>query len=149
MSRGKFGGVEGKREPMAILLQDCTNVGVRGVGGQTEGGGRIWIGKESGLVKGRLGSLEGGGHRRSPVEGSRRALECIGERLEKTGGMRKETGVKVDEAKKTLEVLNSLWLGVLENGVYVGGEGKDTCGNDMVAKEGDRRLSKGAFGEVD
>ena len=76
-------------------------------------GGGIWMGKESGLGKGGLGSLEGCSHRRSPVEGAGRALKSISEGLEETGGMREETAVKVNEAEKTLEVFNSLWLGVV------------------------------------
>ena len=76
-------------------------------------------------------------------------LEGISEGLEKTGGMRKETAVEVNEAEETLKVLNSLWLGVVENGVHIGGKGSDAGGGDLVAKEGDRRLGKGAFGEID
>ena len=60
-----------------------------------------------------LGSLEGGGHRRSPVEGAGRALKGISEGLEEAGGMREETAIKVNEAEKTLEVFNSLWLGIV------------------------------------
>ena len=42
-----------------------------------------------------------------------------------------------------------MWLGVVENGVAIGGKGSDARGGDLMAKEGNRRLGKGAFGEVD
>ena len=37
LSWGKFGGVKGEREPVAmlLLLKDSTNVGVRGISGKT------------------------------------------------------------------------------------------------------------------
>ena len=63
--------------------------------------------------------------------------------------MGKETVVEVDQAKETLEILNSVWLGVMENGVDIGGKRSDASGSDLMAKEGNRRLGKGAFGEVD
>ena len=51
---------------------------------------------------------------------------------------------KVNEADEVLKVLNSLWPGVVQNGVHVGGEGSDAGGSDLVAKERDRRLDKAA-----
>ena len=62
--------------------------------------------------------------------------------------MRKERAGEVDENEEALKVLNRVWLGIVENGVYVGGEGSDAGGGDLVGKEGNRRLGKGAFGEV-
>ena len=80
------------------------------------------------MGKGRLGSLEGCGYRRSPVEGAWGTLKGIGEGLEETGGVREEMAVKVNEAEEELKVLNSLWPGVVENGVHVGLEERDAGG---------------------
>ena len=104
--------------------------------------------EEGGLGKSIFGSLERGGHRGSPVEGARRTLKSISEGLENTGGMRKEMVVEVNKAEEALKIFNSVWLGIVKNGVYIGGEGSDASGSDLVAKEGNRRLGKGAFGEV-
>ena len=76
----------------------------------------------------------------------RETLESISEGLEKT--MRKETAVEVNKAKEALKILNKVRLGVVGNGVNIGGKGSDASGSDLVAKEGNRRLGKGAFGEV-
>ena len=78
------------------------------------------------------------------VEGAWGTLKGIGEGLEETGGVREETVEKVNEAEEVLKVLNSLWPGVVQNGVHVGGEGSDAGGSDLVAKERDRRLDKAA-----
>ena len=153
LSWGKFGGVEGKGEPVAMmpLLKDSTNVGVRGirgvrgVSGETDGGSGIRMREEGSLGKGRFGSLERCGHRGSPVEGAASTSKGISEGLEKTGDVRKETVVEVNRTEEALKVLNSLWLGIVENGVYIGGKGSDASGGDLVAKEGNRRLGKGAF----
>jgi len=69
--------------------------------------------------------------------------------LEDASGARNETAVEIDEAKEALEVLHSVRLRVVEDGVHMGGHGSDAGGGDLVAEEGDRRLSKGALGEVD
>ena len=150
LSRGEFGGVEGKGEPVAMmpLLKDSTNMGIRGISSKTDGGGGIRMREESCLGKGRFGSLERCGHRGSPGESAGRTLEGISEGLKKAGGMRKKRAGEVDENEEALKVLNSVWLGIVENGVYVGGEGSDAGGGDLVGKEGNRRLGKGAFGEV-
>ena len=66
------------------------------------------MGEEGGVGKGRLGSLEGCSHRRSPVEGAWGTLKGISEGLEEASGMRKETVVKVNEAEEVMKVLNSL-----------------------------------------
>ena len=54
LSGGKFGGVESKGEPVAVmpLLKDSTNMGVRGVSSKTNGGGGIRMGEEGCLGKG-------------------------------------------------------------------------------------------------
>ena len=115
LCRGKFGGVKGKGEPVTMvpLLKHSTNVRVGSVSGETDGGGWIGMGEESGLGKCRFSSLEGGVHRRSPVVKAGGALKSISEGLEETGGVRKETAVEINEAKETLRVLNGLWLGVV------------------------------------
>ena len=147
LSRGEFGGVEGKGEPVAMmpLLKDSTNMGIRGISSKTDGGGGIRMREESCLGKGRFGSLERCGHRGSPVEGAASTSKGISEGLEKTGDVRKETVVEVNRTEEALKVLNSLWLGIVENGVYIGGKGSDASSGDLVAKEGNRRLGKGAF----
>ena len=151
LSGGEFGGVESQGEPVAMmsLLKDSSNMGVRGVSSKTNGGSGIRMGEEGCLGKGRFCSLERSGHGRSPVESAGRTLEGISEGLEQAGGVGKETAVEVDQAKETLEILNSVWLGVVENGVDIGGKRSDASGSDLMTKEGNRRLGKGAFGEVD
>ena len=76
-------------------------------------------------------------------------MECIGEWLENAGGVGNKTAIEVNEAEEALEVLNSLWLRIGEDGVYIGGEGSDAGGSDLVAKKGDRGLGKSALGKVD
>ena len=151
LSGREFGGVESQGEPVAMmpLLKDSSNMGVGGVSSKTNGGSGIRMGEEGRLGKGRFCSLERSGHGRSPVESAGRTLEGISEGLEQAGGVGKETAVEVDQAKETLEILNSVWLGVVENGVDIGGKRSDASGGDLMAKEGNRRLGKGAFGEVD
>ena len=134
---------------MVPLLKDSSNVGVRGVSGETDGKGGIWMGEEGGLGKSIFGSLERGGHRGSPVEGARRTLKSISEGLENTGGMRKEMVVEVNKAEEALKIFNSVWLGIVKNGVYIGGEGSDASGSDHVTEKRERRLSKGALGQID
>ena len=80
----------------------------------------------------RFCSLERSGHGRSPVESAGRTLEGISEGLEQAGGVGKETAVEVDQAKETLEILNSVWLRVVENGVNIGGKRSDASGGDLM-----------------
>ena len=110
-----------------------------------DGGSGIRMREEGSLGKGRFGSLERCGHKGSPVEGAASTSKGISEGLEKTGDVRKEMVVEVNRTEEALKVLNSLWLGIVENGVYIGGKGSDASGGDLVAKEGNRRLGKGAF----
>ena len=59
LSGEKFGGVEGEREPAAMLplLKDSTNVGVRGVSSEADSGSGIWMGEGGWLGQGQTWQL--------------------------------------------------------------------------------------------
>jgi len=63
--------------------------------------------------------------------------------------VRKKTAVEIDEAEESLEVLDCVRWGVVENGLDVGREGGDAGGCDGVSEEGEGGLGKHTFGWVD
>ena len=107
------------------------------------------MGQEGGVREGLFGLLKGMGHRRGPGKGFWRANEGIGERAEDGGGMRNKTAVEIDEAKEALKVFDGGGLGIVSNGLNMGGKGSDAGGGDMMAKKVNSRLGKRAFLGVD
>ena len=63
--------------------------------------------------------------------------------------MRKKTAVKVDEAEKTLEILEGGRERILTDGINVRGEGSNAGGGDSVAQEGEKGLGENTLGEID
>ena len=102
------------------------------------------MGQEGGVIEGLFSLLKGMGHRRGPGNGFGRANEGIGEGAEDGGGMRNKTAVEIDEAKEALKVFDGGGLGIVSNGLNMGGKGSDTGGRDMMTKQaGQKSISWG------
>ena len=89
-----------------------------------------------------LSLAESLGHRRSPGEQFWSTDVSIGEGAENSGGMGNKTAVEINEAKKTLKILDRSGLRIVENGLDMGGKRGDASSCDMVAKEVNRGLGK-------
>ena len=63
--------------------------------------------------------------------------------------MGNKTAVEIDKAKETLKVFDKSRLRIVENGLYMRGEGADAFSSDMMAQEVNGGLSKGTFFGVD
>ena len=60
-----------------------------------------------------------------------------------------KTVVKIDKTKEPLEVLGRGQQRMVANGINMRGEGSDASGSDHVTEKRERRLSKGALGQID
>ena len=60
-----------------------------------------------------------------------------------------KTVVKIDKTKEPLEVLGRGQQRMVANGINMRGEGRDASGSDHVTEKRERRLSKGALGQID
>lgn len=139
---GELGREEGEGLPVveALLLEDGTNVGIRGIGGNGEVSSRVGVGKKGGMGKGVFGSGEGGGHSRGPGEGFWCTGEGVSERTKDGSSMREESAIEVDEAKESLEILDGGGLRVGLDGGHVGLKGSDAGGGDVVSEKIQRGL---------
>ena len=63
--------------------------------------------------------------------------------------MRNKTAIEIDEAEETLEILDGGGLGIVSDGLDMGGKGGDSSSGDMVAEEVHRGLGKRAFFRID
>ena len=63
--------------------------------------------------------------------------------------MRDKMVVEIDEAEETLEILDGGGLGIVSDGLDMGGKGGDSSSGDMVAEEVHRGLGKRAFFRID
>ena len=63
--------------------------------------------------------------------------------------MGNKTAVEIDKTKETLKVFYRSRLRIVENGLYIRGEGGDAFSSDMMAQEVNGGLSKGTFFGVD
>ena len=98
LRRGEFGREKGERlpGPLELLLEDSTDVGIRGIGGETDRGGRVRMNEQSGGGQGRLEIPKGCPHVWSPGEGTGTAGQGISEGVEDGGSVGHETAVKID-----------------------------------------------------
>ena len=89
--------------PAYLLLQNGPDMGVGGVGGQSEHCARQGVRQGNCGDEGLLGGDESGLHLWRPGEGFRVTCKCGGEQTERPGGPGEETVVEVYHAKETLQ----------------------------------------------
>ena len=144
LRRRKFGREEGQRLPVVgdKLLKNTANMRIRSISGQRKRSSGMRMGEKSGMGEGLLSLAESLGHRRSPGERFWSTDESIGEGVENSGGMGNKTVVEINEAKKTLKILDRSGLRIVENGLDMRGERGEASSCDMVAEEINRRLGK-------
>ena len=107
------------------------------------------MGQEGGVRKSLVSLLNGMGHRRGPGKEFGRTNEGISEGAEDGGGVRDKTAIEFDEAKEVLKIFDGGGLGIVGNGLNMGGKGSDAGSGDMMTKKVNSRLGKRAFLVVD
>ena len=131
------------------MLKYSTKMAIGGISGEGDWSSRVRMEEKSSRGQNFLDAVKSRLHGRRPGERARIAGQGISERLEDNGGMRKKTAVKVDEAEKTLEILEGGRKRILTDGINVRGEGSNAGGDDGVTQEGERGLGKDTLGEID
>ena len=97
LRRGEFGREKGERlpGPLDLLLEDSTNVGIRGIGGEGDRSGGVRMNEQSGGGQGRLDVPKSCPHGGRPGEGTGIAGQGS-EGTEDGGGVGHETVVKIN-----------------------------------------------------
>ena len=93
------------------------------------------MGQEGGVRKSLVSLLKGMGHRRGPVKEFGRTNEGISEGAEDGGSVRDKTAIEFDEAKEVLKIFDGGGLGIVGNGLNMGGKGSDAGSGDMMTKK--------------
>jgi hypothetical protein len=99
--------------------------------------------------QGGLGRDKGGGCRRRPEERLGRALQQVGERLQRLCHGWQETPVEIDEAQKSLQLFQIRGRREVLNGRDVAGQRDDARLGDHVTQELERGDSEHTLGRVD
>jgi hypothetical protein len=94
-----------------LLLQDCSDMGVGGVGSQGKDSSGEGVGQGNYGDKGRLSGGKSGFHVRCPGEGLGVTWECSGERAECAGDVGEETAIEIFIPRNLCIALQSVGLG--------------------------------------
>ena len=107
------------------------------------------MGKKGSMRESLLSLVKSLSHGRSPGRTFGSTNQSICEWSKNGGSTTNKTAIEIDEAKKALEILDSGRLRIVKNSLDVRGKRSDTSGCNIMAKEINRRLGKGALGRID